>query len=64
MGRWSWLKRLGRFEYGRGFGDPGGLSEDQPALIEIDLDHKKRAEQDEDDDPGRSREQDGSEQVE
>jgi hypothetical protein len=40
------------------------LSEDQHALIEIDLDHKKRAEQGEDDHSWRSGEQDGPGEVE
>lgn len=37
---WSWISRVGRWRYGRGVGDPAGVSVDRRALIEINLDKR------------------------
>ena len=37
----SWFRRFARYEYRQSFGDPAGVSVDRHALFEIDLDHEK-----------------------
>jgi hypothetical protein len=59
VGFWAWLKQ---YALNWGVGDTGGQSADRHALIDIDLDHKKRPAQ-ADNETGRSGEPDDSAQA-